>query len=554
MRMNKLRTSAIGMACCIVCVLGHAQVRPDAGQIMRQAQPEAPQKAMPSHATLPTGSSATVTSAANEATDAATIDVREVQITGATLFSVDELRAVLGDFKGQRRFSQLQDAAIRITHHYSQAGYLLARAYLPKQSMEGGILKISVLEGHLADVVLDNSSRQADQVLQRWFTQLQSVPQVRSADINRKLLLLSDSPGIGAVTARLVPGAAVGESVMAVNVEDAPRWTGQVLANNYGGLYNGRAQAGAVINSNNAMGWGEQWGINALASEGQLLSGQVSLNFPISTDGARVWTEAGHTRYTLGDSFASLNASGTSNNVNLALSYPLLRSESKNLSVRVGGQHQALHDSIGSTHTQTDKSSDALNLRLQGDARTVSGVTLMGLGLGSGHLSINSASAAALDAAAAKTAGNFQKLSWNLEHQQYVGSQWLVLASARGQQASKNLDSSEKFSLGGPAGVRAYAVGEATGDEGWLLTLEARYNLGNNLVLSAFYDQGHTSVNKNPYLTSSNGKDRSGGGFGVKGSWGQLDWNTTLAWRGNQVGTAEPDKSLRAWVQASWRL
>ena len=43
-----------------------------------------------------------------------------------------------------------------------------------------------------------------------------------------------------------------------------------------------------------------------------------------------------------------------------------------------------------------------------------------------------------------------------------------------GQFASKNLDISEKMGLGGMYAVRAYPVGEAYADEGYVVNLEAR--------------------------------------------------------------------------------
>jgi hemolysin activation/secretion protein len=48
----------------------------------------------------------------------------------------------------------------------------------------------------------------------------------------------------------------------------------------------------------------------------------------------------------------------------------------------------------------------------------------------------------------------------------------LLLVRLSGQRASQNLDSSEKFSLGGPNSVRAYGPGEAATDDGNLVTLE----------------------------------------------------------------------------------
>lgn len=64
----------------------------------------------------------------------------------------------------------------------------------------------------------------------------------------------------------------------------------------------------------------------------------------------------------------------------------------------------------------------------------------------------------------------------------------------------KNLDSSEKFFLGGAHGVRACPLGRAAGDEGALATLELRCALTQWLdampSLVLFADQGYVDINK----------------------------------------------------------
>jgi hemolysin activation/secretion protein len=66
--------------------------------------------------------------------------------------------------------------------------------------------------------------------------------------------------------------------------------------------------------------------------------------------------------------------------------------------------------------------------------------------------------------------------------------------SFSGQAASKNLDSSEQFTLGGPTAVRAYPTGEAVGDEGWLLNAELRWDFMPNWQLSGFIDHGRIQL------------------------------------------------------------
>ena len=80
---------------------------------------------------------------------------------------------------------------------------------------------------------------------------------------------------------------------------------------------------------------------------------------------------------------------------------------------------------------------------------------------------------------------------------QQLGHSTDVMVKVSGQKASRNLDSSEEFYLGGPNGVRAYAQGEGTGDEGALGTAEVRWHTPlRGLTLSTFYDAGAVRVSK----------------------------------------------------------
>ena len=88
-----------------------------------------------------------------------------------------------------------------------------------------------------------------------------------------------------------------------------------------------------------------------------------------------------------------------------------------------------------------------------------------------------------------------------------------------GQLATKNLDSSEKFSLGGPFGVRAFPVNEALGDEGYLMNFELRYEVYEHVELVGFIDHGGITLHNNPWPDANTGVPNhytlSGGGVGI---------------------------------------
>lgn len=64
------------------------------------------------------------------------------------------------------------------------------------------------------------------------------------------------------------------------------------------------------------------------------------------------------------------------------------------------------------------------------------------------------------------------------------------MLSVSGQYARQNLDSSERFFLGGPTGVRGYPVSEGSGSQGHLGTVELRMKLPKSFEFRVFYDSG----------------------------------------------------------------
>ena len=155
------------------------------------------------------------------------------------------------------------------------------------------------------------------------------------------------------------------------------------------------------------------------------------------------------------------------------------------------------------------------------------GLNSFSLAFHAGHLDLTDITAAqAADAAGPRSAGEFFRGTYSLARLQRLTGRLSLFGSVRGQVAGGNLDSSQKFILGGPTGVRAYPVGEASGDEGHALTVETRYDLpwtpaGHTVQLVGFLDTGWIHLHKDPWtgaVASATGRNDywlSGGGIGV---------------------------------------
>jgi hemolysin activation/secretion protein len=175
-----------------------------------------------------------------------------------------------------------------------------------------------------------------------------------------------------------------------------------------------------------------------------------------------------------------------------------------------------------------------------------------------GEIDIQTPAARIIDQATAKSNGHYDKLGFRLRRLQRITDSLALSAALDGQFASKNLDSSEKMELGGMYGVRAYPEGEAYADEGYVLTLEARYllpkyseTMPGRMHLIGFVDTGSVTTHKRPWAAGPNTRTLSGAGIGL--SW--TDPNNFMARAyyavklGSEKPTSAPDQSGRFWIQ-----
>ena len=109
-----------------------------------------------------------------------------------------------------------------------------------------------------------------------------------------------------------------------------------------------------------------------------------------------------------------------------------------------------------------------------------------------------------------------------------------LYVSLGGQWADRNLDASQKLSLGGARAVRAYASSEALVDEGLIGVIEWRWSYNETLTPFVFYDAAHGKVARDPSPISPFDNSISLRGAGIGVSWaqpGNFSVNATLAWR-----------------------
>jgi len=103
------------------------------------------------------------------------------------------------------------------------------------------------------------------------------------------------------------------------------------------------------------------------------------------------------------------------------------------------------------------------------------------------------------------------------------------------QYAFKNLDSAEKFSLGGPYGIRAYPNSEGQGDHGLMANIEFKHGFNQTLEGMIFYDWGLIQQYQNTYSNWDSGNPSLENIYELQGIGVGVNWNVTPATNINWV-------------------
>ena len=466
-----------------------AQNVPDAGTILRQ-QPQPPAAPRPA----PVRPTPDRPQAAPPGASQATVLLKGFRISGNALIPEAELQEPLRDLVGRAlRFDELLDVRLRLTAYYAQKGYVV-RVFLPPQEIRDGILEVRVVEGTRGDINVETRAARVDAERVRRFLEARA-PAGEPLDMNavgEALNILNEQPGVQ-VSSALATGKT--ESAVDINVTAADRKlaTFDLAVNNHGARSTGPGQATVGVALANPTGLFDQVSAVLNLSEG-ITFGRAEYSLAVGDRGLRLGVSASALSYRLVQpSFAALQARGTATTAGLRASYPLLRRDDLSLTMDGGVDFRQFQDRTVNGETG-DRRVDVATLGFSGYSAwfraTGPTVVTFSVSLAGGSLDQRNGAALAADLATRRAQGSYRKVFYDLGLVHSFAPDWSLVGTFRGQQADRNLDSSERLSLGGANAVRAYPLGEATGDEGWILRADLKRRLGDAWRAGAFVDVG----------------------------------------------------------------
>ena len=542
-------TLVIPLLLSAVSAVGHtAPVVPDAGLIMRETTKAPSLQKKPTDIDIETPALRKPMAAQSNLH----VKVLGFTFSGNSQIPSSVLQALLASYTNRElSFDDLQKTAEVITRFYRSQGFIVAYAYLPEQTLNSGQVEIAIIEGRLDgehlkgnSINMLNDTRINKQVLQNFLDTLPKGSLISESDLNNLSLRLNQVPGINAKLV-LAPGKETGTSSLAVKVKEAPLINGYTSADNYGLYATGYYRFDGGISINDPFGRGDQLNLRAQTTEtGGAVSGWADYNTAINGYGTRLGINFSEMHYALGRVFTPLQGNGYFRNVGAILSQPLVLNRNGQLTGSARYDHRWLEDNLDAVGSSNARELNVANFSVSGNMADTwliePAVTQAFVNVAAGDVNFTNNQAYLNDQATGiNKNGAYHKFNGLINRTQNVWGPISLYGSLYGQVASKNLDSSERISLGGPNAIRAYPVGEGNADEGWLSNVETRYRLPTVPYLPGyvqvigFIDVGYAQVNAKPLAgTVNNSQHLAGYGFGI--NWLEakgFSLRTSLAWR-----------------------
>lgn len=376
--------------------------------------------------------------------------------------------------------AQLYRAAAQIEAAFARSGQILTRVTLPPQHIaDGQRVRFLVVQGFIESVDVSSLPRQVRGVISRRLAALVNAPGLTLAQIERRVLLAGDVPGVRLRSA-LLRGEAPGAARLVINGDFAAVSGDFNFSNNLGSVYQYNAFT-LQLAVNSPFGLGEQiYGLATSASDiDKLFSGQprrrilaAGVVVPIGANGLTLNPE--YLRVDTAPRTAGVQSVGLFERFALRANYPIVRNRRESLTIGTGFEA-----------TRERQTAPAFNLDLLEDRlRIITGELGYGRSIGQAlridstvRVSVGLAGLGARTVADAKASGtplsrlgaepDFRKAEATLRADYRAASSVNLGLVVRGQASFTGaLPAAAQFSLDGAESLSSFAQGSLNVDSG----------------------------------------------------------------------------------------
>ena len=416
-----------------------------------------------------------------------TLVIRQIRVTGSTVYTDAQLAELYADLVGQKTTLQaVYDLAGRITAKYGADGYVLSRAIVPVQELDpnGAVVRIQVVEGYVAEVEWPKELAGYRDFFSYYAARITSERPVNIRTIERYLLLAGDLPGLRFKNSLKPHPTKVGAAILVVEVTQKPvDFFGRV--DNRGTHARGPLEFLGSVTANNWLRMNEALTLTAAGAfqTQQLQFYSATYRQVLTAEGLTYFANAsyGFGRPDLGLDQQFLLYKTKSLYLENGVSYPLIRARERNLTV--AGLFFASDDN-GSFFDLPDTPPSTLD-RLRGfraraeadSADSTGAINQLFFVFSQGIEGLGSTQNGSDLASRFNGRVDFTKMELTLSRLQPLFDRFSVLGAAYGQYALTPLLVSELCGYGGRLFGRAFDPSQFVSDSCLEVLAELRYDI-----------------------------------------------------------------------------
>ena len=207
-----------------------------------------------------------------------TIIVKRFNVIGSTVFSTEELAKVLEPFTERPiSFAELLQARSAISDLYISKGYITSGAFIPPQNLNGGVVKVQVIEGSLQEIKVSGNTKLNPEYIRSRLNIATSKPLNRDRLIEA-LQVLQINPLISNLSAELAAGDRPGQNILDVKFTEAKTSNLQLSLDNNRAPSVGSFRRRVQFSENNLTGLGDSLTVGYSNTDG---SNAYDLNYSI---------------------------------------------------------------------------------------------------------------------------------------------------------------------------------------------------------------------------------------------------------------------------------
>ena len=402
--------------------------------------------------------------------------IEKIEVPQSEILTKEEIADIIEDYEQTNLMMEdIKELVARLNELYLNKGFITARAYLPEQTIENGLLKVAIIEGKVGDVnIKGNLWTKKSHIKNRLAIDEGEIFNIQKLE-NNLVIYNRYNDGI-MLTGDLNPGKKSGTTDITVKAEEKAPYHLIAVADNAGRRTIGKNRGGIIAQHDSLFGYRDKLSAGIYANR-YSQTPFIDYNIPVNKKDGRIGISFSHNKSEIGrGAYKDFNIENSSDNYSIYYSHPLIRELHKELNSTTSYTYKRAVNRIDGYNMYKDKIPElktGLNFRYD----TLNGVW---------YLAQNISYAAPWY----QDNIDYWKFEGNIARLHDCGHRFTGYFRGNYQYIPQHkIPFADQMSAGGFGTVRGYSQGLLTAKSGYQLGAEIYFPLGPEEI----------KINQNPY-------------------------------------------------------